>query len=104
MSTTADAGPGPGLDAARSAIAAGPRKAYRDTLFRRWVDAKREAQESENMVDHGVAVAAYLDFMRAHLSDEEHARVNLENEVARLTAEIAALRRGAEDRDHPAAA
>lgn len=72
-------------------------KAQRDRLFRAWVEAKRDAQESETEADHRRAAEAYLAFMRAHLSEEERSRIVLSNEVARLTAENAALRRGREE-------
>ena len=79
-------------DADMSGVVAGRRKAYRDTLFQRWVEAKREAQESEVQVDHGRVVEAYLAFMRAHLAEDEVTLLDLENEVARLRAENARLR------------
>ncbi|MFE1601585.1 DUF837 domain-containing protein [Methylobacterium sp. ID0610] len=70
----------------------GSEKAYRDRLFRAWVDAKRCAAESENPADHAVVAAAYTAFMRAHLAREERDLLAVEDEVARLTAENLRLR------------
>ncbi len=69
-----------------------PARAYRDRLFRAWVDAKRIAADSEDPADHAGSVAAYTAFMRAHLARDERDQLVLEDEVARLTAENLRLR------------
>lgn len=67
-------------------------KAYRDCLFDRWVEAKRHAAGSDVLADHTAAVDAYTTFMRAHLASDERTHLELEDEIARLTAENHRLR------------
>lgn len=67
-------------------------KAYRSALFDRWVDAKRRAHQSEDIADHRAAVDAYTTFMRAHLAADERTQLDLEDEIARLSAENVRLR------------
>ncbi|WP_279358191.1 DUF837 domain-containing protein [Methylobacterium indicum] len=69
-----------------------PARAYRDRLFRAWVDAKRCAADSEDPADHAAVGAAYTAFMRAHLARDERDHLALEDEVSRLTAENLRLR------------
>lgn len=68
-------------------------KAHRDALFRRYTDLRRAAADSENADDHRQVAEAYRDFLRAHLAREERAFLDLEDEITRLRAENARLRR-----------
>lgn len=68
-------------------------KAHRDALFHRYNDLRRSAADSENPDDHRQVADAYRDFLRAHLAREERAFLDLEDEITRLRAENARLRR-----------
>ncbi|WP_407529411.1 DUF837 domain-containing protein [Methylobacterium oryzisoli] len=68
-------------------------KAHRDALFRRYVDLRRLAEGSEDQADHQQVAEAYRDFLRSHLARDERAILDLEDEITRLRAEVARLRR-----------
>lgn len=68
-------------------------KTHRDALFRRYVDLRRLAADSEDHADHQQVAEAYRDFLRSHLARDERAILDLEDEIARLRAENARLRR-----------
>ncbi|MEH3117038.1 MAG: DUF837 domain-containing protein [Methylorubrum populi] len=74
--------------------------AYRNTLFERWVEAKRHAAQSDDIADHQAAAEAYTRFMRAHLVPDERAHLELEDRIARLTAENQGLRQRLGEHGH----
>lgn len=69
-------------------------EAYDLMLHREWCTADAEARRSGTISAFNYAREAYYRFMRVKLSDPERRVVELENEVAKLSAENAVLRKG----------
>lgn len=73
-------------------IAFASRHAYRSALFRRYVALKRAARDSDDEADHRGVAQAYTAYLRSHLAYDERTQLELEDEIARLRAEIQTLR------------
>lgn len=63
-------------------------------LFKTYTDLRRDAQDSEDYEQHQFVAEAYRAFMRSFLDSDERAVLDLQDEVARLQAELSQWRRG----------
>lgn len=70
------------------------REDSRQALFRTYNDLRRQARDSEDFELHRLVGEAYQAFMRTWLDEDTLRVVELEDEVARLRAELQRWRHG----------